>query len=102
MKPTRCIIQLLILFVTIVFTTAADADNWTQWRGTKLDSISSETSVPVEFSKTKGIRFHAALPGPAGSSPIVWEDRVFLTTVDGDTNGADMFLMCVGTDGNLH
>jgi len=35
------------------------------------------------------------LPGPAGATPVVWNDRIFLTSVDAN----DLLLICVTTDG---
>ena len=35
---------------------------------------------PVEWSETKNIRWKTALPGKGHSTPIVWGDRIFLTT----------------------
>jgi len=41
-----------------------------------------------------------ALPGPAGATPVVWEDRIYLTSVAG-AEKQDLALLCVGTDGKL-
>jgi outer membrane protein assembly factor BamB len=42
------------------------------------------------------------LPGPAGASPVVWADNIFLTSVDGSgADGDPLFLLCVSTDGKL-
>lgn len=59
-------------------------DNWPQWRGAKLDSLSSETGLPVEFGKERNLVWRIELPGPAGSSPVVWNDQVFVTTAADD------------------
>jgi outer membrane protein assembly factor BamB len=63
-------------------TTAGD--NWPQWRGAKLDSHSAETGLPVEFGKEQNLLWRVELPGPGGSSPVVWEKQVFVTTAAGD------------------
>lgn len=76
-------------------TSVVQADNWPQWRGARLDGISQETGLPVKWSRTENITWRLPLPGPAGSTPVVWENRIFLTSVDGD----DLVLLCVGTDG---
>jgi outer membrane protein assembly factor BamB len=74
---------------------AARAENWPQWRGARLDGISTEKNLPQNWSQTENVAWRLPLPGPAGSTPIVWEDRIFLTSTD----GTDLILMCVGTDG---
>lgn len=79
----------------LVRSSEVRGENWPQWRGPRGDGISSETNLPVKWSKTENIAWRVALPGPAGASPVVWDDRVFLTTVD----SADLVLMCIGTDG---
>jgi outer membrane protein assembly factor BamB len=73
----------------------ARAENWPQWRGAKLDGISHEKGLPTKWSKTEGIVWRLPLPGPAGATPVVWDDRIYLTSAD----GADLIVMCVGTDG---
>lgn len=64
--------------------TLAAAENWPQWRGPGSQGISTETQLPTEWTATKNIAWKTALP--AGySSPIVWGDRVFVTSaVEGD------------------
>ncbi len=71
-------------------------DNWPQWRGANLDSVSHESNLPVKFDKQNNMLWRLELPGPAGASPVVWEDQIFLTTVDADDN---IWLFCVGADG---
>ncbi len=61
-------------------------DNWPQWRGANLDSVSHESNLPVKFDKQNNMLWRLELPGPAGASPVVWEDQIFLTTVDADDN----------------
>jgi outer membrane protein assembly factor BamB len=56
------------------------AENWPQWRGPKLTGISAENGLPTEWSSTKNVAWRLPLPGPAGSTPVVWDDRIYLTT----------------------
>ena len=55
-------------------------DNWPQWRGPRGQGVSDEKNLPLEWSPTKNIKWKAAIPGRGHSSPIVWGNRVFLTT----------------------
>ena len=71
-------------------------DNWPQWRGVHLDSISNETNLPSSLNE-KNRLWRFEMPGPGGSSPIVWDDKIFVASVD----GKDLVLLCVGTDGDL-
>ncbi|MBM4000519.1 MAG: pyrrolo-quinoline quinone [Planctomycetes bacterium] len=76
--------------------TTVSAENWPQWRGARHNGISDERDVPVRWSRDENVRWRLPLPGPAGSTPVTWDDRIFLTSVD--ASGA-LLLLCVGTDG---
>lgn len=71
-------------------TAPAQAENWPQWRGPSGTSVSSETKLPTEFGPNKNLAWKVALPGMGTSTPIVWDQRLFLTAQDGD----DMVLLC--------
>ncbi len=74
---------------------SANADNWPSWRGPKGNGISSEKGIATKWSKTENVAWKTPLPGPAGASPVVWDDKIFLTAA----NGEDLLLLCYGTDG---
>ena len=67
------------------------AENWPQWRGPLLNGLSREANLPVRWSKTEGLSWALALPALSGSTPIVWNDRIFLNVAD----GAGLQLWCV-------
>lgn len=94
MKPIPVVICALLLF--IVSANRCLSDDWGSWRGPTNNGISTENNVPTEWSPDKNVAWRVELPGPAGATPVVWEERIFLTTVDGGT----LLLMCFGTDGN--
>ncbi|HEX5083131.1 MAG TPA: PQQ-binding-like beta-propeller repeat protein [Blastocatellia bacterium] len=61
------------------------ASNWPQWRGPGSLGVSEEKNLPTEWGADKNIIWKTALPGRGHSSPIVWGDRIFLTTcVEGE------------------
>lgn len=53
---------------------------WPQWRGPEGLGISAETTFVTEWSPTKNIKWKTEIPGRGHSSPVVWGDRIFLTT----------------------
>jgi outer membrane protein assembly factor BamB len=55
-------------------------DNWPQWRGPDGLGIAHATGYPLEWSPTQHIAWKTAVAGRGHSSPIVWGNRVFLTT----------------------
>jgi outer membrane protein assembly factor BamB len=60
--------------------------NWSQWRGPEGTGLSNETGLPIEWGAGKNIKWSAAIPGQGHSSPIVWGNKVFLTTdIEGET-----------------
>ncbi len=61
---------------------AADkaADNWPQWRGPLSTGVAPSADPPVEWSETKNVRWKVAVPGKGHSTPIIWGDKIFLTT----------------------
>lgn len=65
---------------TIAGTCVSTAENWPNWRGLRLDGTSTELRVPVTWSPTNNLAWHAELPGLGHASPIVWGDHVFLVT----------------------
>lgn len=56
------------------------AGEWPQWRGPKGDGTSDEMNVPVHWSEKENILWKFRIPGRGHSSPVVWADRVFVTT----------------------
>lgn len=54
--------------------------NWPQFRGPGARGVAGSTALPEHWSATENVAWKAAIPGQGWSSPIVWSDRVFLTT----------------------
>ncbi|MBX9628784.1 MAG: PQQ-binding-like beta-propeller repeat protein [Gemmataceae bacterium] len=86
---------LAALAFTLALAIPGRADNWPQWRGPNNDGRSTETGLPVEWDQTKNVVWKLKLPGRGASTPAVWGDRIFLTSLDGES----VVLLCVGTDG---
>src|SRR6187200_1377713 len=57
----------------------ASADDWPGWRGANGQGVSAEKNLPVEWDRTKHVRWKVALPDAGNSTPIIWGDRVFIT-----------------------
>jgi outer membrane protein assembly factor BamB len=56
------------------------ADDWPQWRGPGGAGIGAGTAYPVEWSATTRIAWKTAIPGRGHSSPVVFGNRIYLTT----------------------
>ncbi len=73
-----------ILLFVLVFPILAPAENWPQWRGPAANGISTEKGAPVEWSADRNVLWKVPLKGLGTSTPIVWGDRVFITSQIGD------------------
>ncbi|MDQ5846748.1 MAG: PQQ-binding-like beta-propeller repeat protein [Acidobacteriota bacterium] len=78
---TRTINVFAILLLSM---TTVRAENWPQWRGPYLNGVSGEKNLPVRWTTEENIVWKLAMPGWSGSTPIVWQDRIFLNVADGD------------------
>src|SRR5262245_27804312 len=56
------------------------AKYWTRWRGPSGQGVVAATGYPDAWSATENVAWRAAVPGAGNSSPIIWRDRIFLTT----------------------
>lgn len=70
-----------VLVVGLIGLASGGAD-WPQWRGPEFNGSTEETGLPTTFSKTDNVLWKAPLPGPAAATPIVWGDRVFVSSSD--------------------
>jgi outer membrane protein assembly factor BamB len=85
-----------VLTIVLALGTFAWADNpeeWSGWRGPRRDGTSHETGFPVRWSATEGVVWKIPISGKGHSSPVVWGDRVFVTTCL-EENG-DRKLLCL-------
>ena len=71
----------VLSLAAVVFAATARAENWPQWRGPKLNGSSQATGLPDNLDKGSAV-WAAKLPGPGAGTPIVWENRVFVSSVD--------------------
>ena len=55
--------------------------NWPQFRGADSLGVASGGKLPDRWSATENVAWKRDISGRGWSSPIVWGDRVFLTTV---------------------
>jgi len=82
--------SIALLFAAACFCGGAltsNAENWPNWRGPNHDGSSTEVDLPTKFSPTENIAWVTELPGIGASSPIVWDDAVFVTAVDEEAEG---------------
>jgi outer membrane protein assembly factor BamB len=72
---------------------------WPQWRGPSGQGLVESKGYPDTWSATENVLWKAQVPGRGHSSPIVWRDRIFLTTAH---DGSRRALLCFHrADGRL-
>jgi len=59
---------------------AHGSEGWAQWRGPLATGVAPNADPPVRWSESENVRWKAAIPGKGHSSPVLWGERVFLTT----------------------
>jgi outer membrane protein assembly factor BamB len=75
--------RLISLSLLLAAAAAGRAENWSRFRGPNGASVSSETGLPVKWSKTENVRWKADLPARGVSSPVVHNGRVYVTCSSG-------------------
>jgi len=95
----------LLLAPALVF---AD-DNWPQWRGPYQNGVADARNLPETWSETQNIVWKTPLPSWSGASPIVWGDKVFVTSPskpanedERKTGGPNLLLLAISKqDGRI-
>ena len=64
----------------VVASGSALAENWPQFRGAGGQGVAAETKLPLKWGATENVAWKTELPGQSWSSPVVWGERVFVTT----------------------
>lgn len=95
---TRNCLPLAIVLLVGLMADRALGENWPGWRGPRGDGASRETGIPVRWNGQTGenIVWKTPLPGRGHSSPVIWEDRLFVTAcVESDQS---RILLCIDRD----
>lgn len=68
------------LLAMTVMAPLSDAGNWAHWRGPTGNGVAPEAQPPVEWSSTKNVAWKTPIPGKGSGSPVVWENKIFVTS----------------------
>lgn len=82
------------VLVALFFAAPSVGQEWTRFRGPNGSGVSAATSVPVEWTDDD-YNWVLPLPGEGHSSPVVWGERLFLTSSDLDLG--QRWVICVDT-----
>ena len=69
-------------------------ENWTRFRGDNGSGLALNSQLPLRWTE-KDYAWEINLPGVGSSSPVVWGDRIFLTSANPET--AELTILCLST-----
>jgi outer membrane protein assembly factor BamB len=82
-------------FVLSLLASGAAADEWTRFRGPNGSGVSDAKTIPVAWTDSD-YRWQATLPGEGISSPVVWGDKVFVTSAEPDVGQRHLICLRAG------
>ncbi len=91
----KAVYRTIVLLVVLLLGRShpAGAEDWPCFRGPTRQGISQEKAVPLRWSLTKNLAWKMPIPGRGWSSPIVYQDRVYVTTATDE--GTSLHLLCL-------
>lgn len=87
----------LSLVVLLLVASPLCAEEWTRFRGPNGNGVSSATTIPGQW-KESDYNWQVNLPGIGHSSPVVWQDRIYVMSADPD-KGTRYLLCLAAADG---
>lgn len=79
-------VPVMLSMVVLALASGVRADeagqSWPQWRGPLLNGSSPAKNLPDKLDKDKTLVWSAPLPGSGAGTPIVWNNRVFVSALD--------------------
>ena len=85
----------LIFILTLLIVNSisvTQAQNWPNFRGPNGDGTSIETNLPTRWDSRTNVVWKSPVPGLGHSSPIIWEDKLYITTALSETQ--EKLLLC--------
>lgn len=77
----------------IVAAGFAWGETWERFRGPNGEGVANNQNLPVEFGVSKNLIWKAPIPGQGNSSPIIWNDRLFIQSAS--ASGDERILLCL-------
>ncbi len=65
-----------------VMAVTVTAENWPSWRGPNANGVAPGANPPTDFSEDKNISWKIKLPGSGNSTPVIWNDQIFILTAE--------------------
>lgn len=88
--PSRTPVFAFALYASVACISTAPAADWPHWRGPTGNGAAVDADPPVGWAAEKGPAWKTSLPGEGTASPIVWGDKIFISTaIKDDGDGKD-------------
>ncbi len=78
-----------VLVLAVSITVSLSANDWPHWRGPATSGVAAPSPLPAAWSATDNVAWEVALAGAGVSSPIVFGNRVFVSSQIGDGRRRD-------------
>lgn len=80
--PSPCLRSFILSVCVLSLVANADGQtNWPQFRGEGARGIADNGNLPDRWTTTENVAWKTDIPGRGWSTPIVWGDKVILTSV---------------------
>ena len=94
-KSSFAVLLWMVLITQVIFQEQCFAqENWTRFRGDNGSGLALNAQLPQKWTESD-YAWQVDLPGVGSSSPVVWGDRVFLTSANPET--AELTIACLST-----
>jgi outer membrane protein assembly factor BamB len=84
---------LLCLLASLLLVLPASAGQWPGFRGPTGQGQTADRKLPLHWNAESNVLWKTPIPGSGWSSPVVWDDRVFVTTTR--ESGAQCHVLCL-------
>jgi outer membrane protein assembly factor BamB len=71
----------VVLLASVALLGVRADENWPQFRGAESSGVADDPKLPDSWSSIKNVVWKTEIPGSGWSSPVVWGDHIFLTSV---------------------
>ena len=69
------------LFLAVAICSASAQVNWPQFRGGEALGVATNQNLPTTWGPSQNVAWQTSVPGMGWSSPVVWGDKIFVTSV---------------------
>ncbi|MEM6470731.1 MAG: PQQ-binding-like beta-propeller repeat protein [Planctomycetota bacterium] len=93
------IVPVFAALVTLPISPSWAGEHWNQFRGPDGNGVANTSSLPIEFDESRNVRWKVPIPQSGWSSPVVWEDEIWLTT--GSDATKELRAICIDLETGL-